>query len=173
MRARHLLVPLFMLGTLGACSAEDIVESVAGPTGLDVRGTYPVNGLFEVRELDTNELDGRYTCSALVEITTQVTNQFSGTWTITVGGDCPAEFTGTLSGSIDGTSDEATVSFLIPGRDAAVQAITGCIVTSGDDEFEGTINPADGSVFLRSNYTADCPSDGGMTAYRFDIIFED
>jgi hypothetical protein len=173
MRARHLLVPLFMFAPIVGCSGDDIVDSLTGPTGLDVRGTYQINGLFEVRDLDTNVAAGSYACGGLVSVTTQVGNQFSGTWTITAGGDCPGEFVGTMSGSIDGNTDDVTASFLIPGRDAAVEAITGCIITSGDDEFDGYIDPDTGDVFLQSVYTANCPSDAGMTSYRFDIVFED
>lgn len=173
MRARNLLVPLFMLSTVIACSAEDIVNDLTGPTGLDVRGSYQVNGLFEVRELDTNDLTGRYTCSAMVSVTTQVGNQFSGTWTITAGGDCPGEFVGTMSGTVDGDTEDVTVDFVLPARDAAVQAVTGCMITSGDDEFDGYIDPDTSDVFLQSVYTADCPSGGQMVSYRLDIVFQD
>ena len=173
MRARQLLVSLFMLGVIAACSGDDIVDDLTGPTGVDVRGSYQVNGLFEVRDLNTNELTGQYTCSALVSVTTQVANQFSGTWTITAGGDCPGEFVGTMSGTVDGDTEDVTVDFILPGRDAAVQAVTGCMITSGDVEFGGYIRPNTGDLFLQSVYTADCPSNGAMVSYRLDILFED
>ena len=173
MRARHLLVPLFLFAPLGACSGDDIVDALTGPTGLDVRGTYQVNGLFEVRDLTTNTDEGTYTCGAQVSVTTQVGNQFSGTWTITAGGDCPGEFVGTMSGTVDGDTEDVTVDFIIPGRDLAVEAISGCIITSGDDEFDGYIYPDTGDVFLQSTYTADCPSGGDMVSYRLNIVFED
>ena len=173
MRARHLLVPLFLFAPILGCSGDDIVDALTGPTGLDVRGTYQVNGLFEVRELDTNDLTGQYVCGAVVTVTDQVTNQFTGTWTITAGGDCPGEFVGTMSGTVDGDTEDVTVDFIIPGRDLAVEAISGCVITSGDDEFDGYIYPDTGDVFLQSVYTADCPSSGAMVSYRLDILFED
>ena len=46
MRARHLLVPLLALVPLVACSSDDIVDDLTGPTGLDVRGTYAITGSF-------------------------------------------------------------------------------------------------------------------------------
>ena len=61
MRARHLLVPLLILAPLAACSGDDIVDDLTGPTGLDVRGNYNVTGSFVIYE-NTNLVDS-YTCS--------------------------------------------------------------------------------------------------------------
>ena len=171
MRARHLLVPILLFAPLVACSSDDIIDDLTGPTGLDVRGTYDVIGWFTATEVGTANSDF-YTCDASVTVTSQTGTVFSGTWTILLSGDCPGEFVGTITGTVEDSGNGAvTVSFLIPGRDAAVQAISGCQITSGDDEFSGTIDPAAGSVDVESVYTANCPKDGGMAPYEFSIRF--
>ena len=48
MRARHLLVPLLVLAPFVACSGDDIIDELTGPTGLDVRGNYDVTGSFAI-----------------------------------------------------------------------------------------------------------------------------
>ena len=173
MRARHLLVSLLMLAPLAACSGDDIIDDLTGPTGLDVRGTYDINGWFTATEVGTANSDV-YRCSGSVAISSQTGNVFSGTWTLFAEGDCPGEFVGTMTGTVEDSDNGAvTVSFLIPGRDAAVQAISGCQITSGDDDFVGTIDPEAGFVSVESVYTANCPKDGAMVAYEFSILFED
>ena len=79
MRARHLLAPLLALVPLVACSGDDVVEGLTGPTGLDVRGNYNVTGSFEI--YDVGDLVVSYACGGTVAVPTQVGNQFSGTWT--------------------------------------------------------------------------------------------
>ena len=173
MRARHLLVPILLFAPLVACSSDDIVEAVTGPTGLDVRGTYDVNGWFTATEVGTAN-SVVYRCSGSIAVSSQTGNVFSGTWSLFNEGDCPGEFVGTLTGTVDDNDNgDVTVSFLIPGRDAAVEAISGCQITSGDDEFVGSIDPASGFVDVESIYTANCPTDGGMAAFEFSILFED
>jgi hypothetical protein len=173
MRARHLLVPLLLFAPLAACSDDDLPTGTTGPTGLDVRGTYAINGWFTATELGTAN-SVVYRCSGSIAINSQTGNVFTGTWSIFNEGDCPGEFVGTLTGTVDNDENgDVTASFLIPGRDAAVEAITGCQITSGDDEFLGSIDPEAGFVDLESIYTANCPTDGGMAAFEFSILFED
>ena len=173
MRARHLLVSLIFLAPFAACSGDDIIDDLTGPTGLDVRGTYDINGWFDANDVGTASSAG-YRCSGSIAISSQTGNVFSGTWSLFNEGDCPGEFVGTLTGTVDDDENgDVTVSFLIPGRDAAVQAISGCQITSGDDEFFGSIDPEAGFVDLESIYTANCPTDGGMAAFEFSILFED
>jgi hypothetical protein len=173
MRARHLLVPILLFAPLVACSSDDIIEAVTGPTGLDVRGTYDINGWFTATEVGTAN-SVVYRCSGSIAVSSQTGNVFSGTWSLFNEGDCPGEFVGTLTGTVDDNDNgDVTVSFLIPGRDAAVEAISGCQITSGDDEFVGSIDPASGFVDVESIYTANCPTDGGMAAFEFSILFED
>lgn len=173
MRARHLLVPFLLFAPLVACSSDDIIEAVTGPTGLDVRGTYDINGWFTATELSTAN-SVVYRCSGSIAISSQSINVFSGTWSLFNEGDCPGEFVGTLTGTVeDDENGDVTVSFLIPGRDVAVEAISGCQITSGDDEFVGSIDPVNGFVDVESIYTANCPTDGGMAAFEFSILFED
>jgi len=170
-RARHLLVPLLFLSPLAACSGDDIIDDLTGPTGLDVRGTYDVLGWFTATEVASG-ISGFYTCDASVTVSSQTGTVFSGSWTIFLSGDCPGEFVGTMTGTVeDSDGGDITVSFLIPGRDAAVQAISGCQITSGDDEFSGVIDPDTGFLDVESVYTANCPKDGGMAPYEFSIRF--
>jgi hypothetical protein len=173
MRARHLLVPILLFAPLVACSSDDIVEALTGPTGLDVRGTYDVNGWFTATEVGTAN-SAVYRCSGSFAVNSQTGNVFSGTWSLFNEGDCPGELVGNFTGTVD-NDDEGlvTVSILLPGRDAAVEAISGCQITGGDDEFVGSIDPVNGFVDVESIYTANCPTDGGMAAFEFSIVFED
>ena len=172
MRARHLLVPLLILAPLAACSGDDIVDDLTGPTGLDVRGNYNVTGSFVIYE-NTNLVDS-YTCSGTVAIPTQAGNRFAGTWALAAGGDCAAPAGGALDGTVDGDTDEVIVEFEIPLRDEVVEAITGCTITSGPDNyFYGFIDPGNpGTVNLIAYYTADCTTDAGIVAYDFEIMFQ-
>ena len=170
MRARHLLVSLLALVPLVACSGDDVVEGLTGPTGLDVRGNYTVTGSFEIYDgLDPVNF---YVCNGTVAIPNQVGNQFSGTWALNAGGDCPAAAGGAITGSVDGDTDEVTVDFVIPLRDEVVQAIALCTITSGpDNTFYGYIDPDSGVVGLVAEYTADCDDGGNIRAYTFVIRF--
>jgi hypothetical protein len=173
LRARHLLVSLIFLAPFAACSSDDIIDDLTGPTGLDVRGTYDINGWFTATEVGTAN-SAVYRCSGSIAVSSQTLNVFSGSWTLLNEGDCPGELVGTFTGTVDNDDEGVvTMSFLLPGRDAAVEAISGCQITSGDDEFVGTIDPANGFVDVESIYTANCPTDGGMAAFEFSILFED
>ena len=67
MRARHLLVPLFLFAQILGCSGDDIVDALTGPTGLDVRGTYDINGWFTATELGTANSDV-YRCNGSIPV---------------------------------------------------------------------------------------------------------
>ena len=171
MRARHLLVPLLALVPLVACSSDDIVDDLTGPTGLDVRGTYAITGSFHI--YDVGALVDTYICSGTVAVPNQAGNQFSGTWILDVGGDCPAEFGGAITGSVNADTDEIVVDFVIPLRDEVVQAVSDCTITSGpDNRFYGFIDPDIGFVTLVAYYTADCTTDDNTRAYEFEIWFQ-
>ena len=170
MRARHLLVPLLALVPLVACSGDDVVEGLTGPTGLDVWGNYVVTGSFEI--YDGLDPVNSWACEGVVAVPTQVGNQFSGTWTLNAGLDCPGAAGGPLSGTVDGDTDEVTVNFIIPLRAEVVQAIAGCTITSGDtNTFYGYIDPDAGVLGLAAEYTADCNDGVNIRAYTFVIRF--
>ena len=170
MRARHLLVSLLALVPLVACSGDDVVEGLTGPTGLDVRGNYDVIGSFEI--YDVGDPVDAWSCAGTVAIPTQVGNQFSGTWALNAGMDCPGPAGGAITGSVDGDTDNATVDFVIPLRDDIVEAISGCTITSGDSNtFYGYIDPDAGSANLTAEFTADCLVEGNIRGYTFVIRF--
>lgn len=175
MRARHLLVPLLLLTPVAACS-NDEADAPTGPAGLDVRGVYEVTGSFEmiVEQYDNGASVGLvFLCAGTVAVPTQTGNRFNGTWSLQAGGDCPEDMFGTMSGTVDGDSIEVSVDFQLPDRETAVQGITGCVITSGNENtFHGFIDPDNGSVFLDAAYTADCTFGQDVSSFPFNIAFE-
>lgn len=170
MRARFLSVLLLGLVPLIGCSADDVVEGLTGPTGLDVRGNYVVTGSFEIYD-GIDPVDA-WACEGSVAVPTQVGNQFSGSWTLNAGMDCPSAAGGAMTGTVDGDTDEVTVDFVIPLRDEIVEAISGCTITSGDSNtFYGFIDPGAGMVSLTAEFTADCLVEGNIRGYTFVIRF--
>jgi hypothetical protein len=86
-------------------------------------------------------------------ITSQSAGSFSGSFIVQQSADCDTE-SGTISGEVRGDGG-VNFSLDVPGDDPnAFQALTGCTVTSADDQYNGTF--VGNQLSVTANATLSC-----------------
>lgn len=145
--------------TVGACGNGG-GDDVTGPTIPNIVGSYSGDWTLTVENRNTGE-SASVSCPGNINIDSQNEGSFSGSYNINAAGDCDTSDSGTVAGQVRSDGGVNLGLGSASGSSASFEDITGCTVTSGDNQLTG--NVSGGTMNIDAEFFADCPDNAGGT----------